>query len=246
MLNTLSIVQLENLLDQFSVPMFVIESQGPGSDFCITCVNAALEELAGQTRQQLLGRSILELAATSDPDDTMEYYQRCVQTRQTIRFAFLFGSDGRKMRWNKTLQYARSPEGYDRVIATAIRVPVTAPLLQDQLAFEDVRYFSSIADLQLENLSSAFTSAARQARVTPVDEERIMRLHAVCRTIQSTVADIKRVVRAAQARHAAPDSGLERPSQAPYRDGARSTFHSPGTVNALTATCLEDRPGSSR
>lgn len=201
MLSTLTIAQLEKLLDQFSVPMFVIETQGPGSDFCITCMNSALEELAGQPRHELLGRSILEIAAANAADSTIEYYQRCVSTQQTIRFAFLFGNDNRRMHWNKTLQYARSPEGYDRVIATAVKIPSETPLLQDRLAFEDVRYFSSIADLQLENLSSAFDSATEQARVTPIEEERIMRLHAVCRTIQSTVADIKDVVRAAQSRH---------------------------------------------
>lgn len=209
MLSTLTIAQLEKLLDQFSVPMFVIETQGPGSNFCITCLNTALEELAGQPRNELLGRSILEIAATNAADDTIEYYQRCVATRQTIRFAFLFGNNNHRMHWNKTLQYARSPEGYDRVIATAIKVPDETPLLQDRLAFEDVRYFSSIADLQLENLSSAFDSATEQARVTQIEEDRIMRLHAVCRTIQSTVADIKDVVRAAQSRHSRAAKALQ-------------------------------------
>lgn len=201
MLSTLTIAQLEKLLEQFSVPMFAIETEGPGSDFCITCMNSALEDLAGQPREELQGRSILEIAANTAIEDTIEYYQRCVRTRQTIRFAFLFDNERQPMHWNKTLQYARSPEGYDRVIATAIKVPTETPLLQDRLAFEDVRYFSSIADLQLENLSCAFDSATEQARVTPIEEDRIMRLHAVCRTIQSTVSDIKGVVRAAQARH---------------------------------------------
>ena len=200
MLNDLSVAQLDQLLEQFSVPMFVIETQGPGSDFVITCLNSALEDLAGQSRSELLGRSILEIAATDAATDTARHYERCVQTRQTIRFAFLFGNENRATCWNKTLQYARSPEGYDRVIATAVKVPADTQDLQDRLAFEDVRYFSSIADLQLENLNNAFANATQQARVTPIDEERIMRLHAVCRTIQSTVADIKQVVRAAEAR----------------------------------------------
>ena len=241
MLDTLSVAQLENLLDQFSVPMFVIETQGPGSDFCITCLNTAMEELTGQPRHALLGRSILEIAATGMAGDTIDHYQRCVRTRQTIRFAFLFGQAEEKMHWHKTLQYARSPEGYDRVIATAIRVQNDAPMLQDRLAFEDVRYFSSIADLQLENLSSAFTTATRQARVTPIDEERVMRLHAVCRTIQSTVADIKEVVRNAQARHAAQSGavpGLRSPVQ---RIDGTLGFSSIDTVHALADACLEDR-----
>lgn len=207
MFDTLSIAQLERLLEQFSVPMFVIEREAGGAEFRITCMNSALEELAGQSRAELLGRSIIEIAAAAD--ETMEHYHRCVTTRQTIRFAFLFTTEQREMQWDKILQYARSPEGHDRVIATAIRMSNESPLLQDRLAFEDVRYFSSIADLQLENLSNAFTSATEKARVTPIDEERIMRLHAVCRTIQSTVADIKQVVRTAQHRHAASNRRIE-------------------------------------
>ena len=146
--------------------------------------------------------------------------------------------DQQKMHWNKTLQYARSPDGNDRVIATAIRVPVSGPLLQDQIAFEDVRYSSSIADLQLENLSNAFDNATRRARVTPIDEERIMRLHAVCRTIQSTVADIKQVVRAAQNRHATWEFGMKN-TTIPPRRSANLDHASPGTVLTLSESCLE-------
>ena len=241
MLNTLSIEQLDDLIAQFSVPMFVIETKGPGSDFCITCMNEAFEDLSGQPRDELLGKSILEIAATSAADVTFEHYQRCVETRQTIRFAFLFGNDRQEMRWNKTLQYARSPEGYDRVIATAIRVPVDQQPLQDQVAFEDVRYYSSIADLQLENLNSAFSSATEQARVTPIDEERIMRLHAVCRTVQSTVADIKRVVRTAQARHAV--SGADHADKPSDRFPGTITFYA-DTTRALAHVAQDNEPAA--
>lgn len=238
MFNTLSTAELERLLDHFSVPMFAIERQTPDAEFRITCLNSALEDLAGLPRADMLGCSIIEMAAAAE--ETMEYYQRCVTTRQTIRFSFLFTREQRRMCWNKTLQYARSPEGHDRIIATAIKVSHEAPMLQDQLAFEDVRYFSSIADLQLENLSSAFTSATERARVTPIDEERIMRLHAVCRTIQSTVADIKRVVRAAQTRHAA----AQRPALPQTAEAAQELHAMKGTdtVIALANAC-DDRHG---
>ena len=237
MLNTLSIAQLDELLDQFSVPMFVIERKGPNHDFRITCMNSALEELAGQPRQDLLGRSVLEMAAAAE--EMLEFYQRCVTTRQTIRFAFLFTKEQREIRWDKTLQYARSPEGHDRVIATAIKISEQAPLLQDRLAFEDVRYYSSIADLQLENLSSAFKSATEQARVTPIDEERIMRLHAVCRTIQSTVGDIKDVVRTAQARH--KKSSRKAASAANDVIASDESGQGMDTVRALVDACSAER-----
>ena len=126
------------------------------------------------------------------------------------------------------------------MVTTALLSPCAEPALSDRLAFEDVRYFSSIADLQLENLSNAFSSATRRARVTPIDEERIMRLHAVCRTIQSTVADIKQVVRAAQNRHAAWEFGADK-GKLPPRRSANLDYASPGTVLTLSESCLEQQ-----
>lgn len=101
-----------------------------------------------------------------------------------------------------TLQFLRCSDGFDRIIATAQPAQQRELDLQDKLAFEDIRYFSSVADLQLENLNSAFQSVTDLVHEASVSEERIMRLHAVCRTIQRTVSDIQNVVRQAQARHA--------------------------------------------
>ena len=201
MFRTLSIAQLDHLLSQFSVPMFVIERSAPGNDFHMVGLNPALEELAGQPRSELVGRSISEFAPICLPDDAREHYLRCVSTQATVRFTYVFVHQDREVRWDTTLQYSQSPEAFDRVIATAFQVPQERPMLQDRLAFEDVRYYSSIADLQLENLNSAFSSVAQEARVTPIDEDRIMRLHAVCRTVQRSVSDIKDIVKKAQIRH---------------------------------------------
>ena len=199
MLDLLSVPELDALLDQFTVPMFVLEREHPDGEFRITCMNRALEDLAGKAREALVGQPIRELAVAAE--EMLDFYQRCVVTRQTIRFAFLTSHGHRQIRWDKTLQYARSPEGYDRVIATAVKSAEPEPSLEDRLGFEDVRYFSSVADLQLENLSSALDTAVAHARAVPIDEDRIMRLHAICRTIQSTVGDIKEVVKTAQLRH---------------------------------------------
>ena len=202
MFNNLPLAQLEQVLDLFSVPMFVIERQAPESDFRMVGMNAALEDLAGQSRSEIHGRSISEIALLGMPDGAQSNYHRCVETRNTVRFTYLFMHNACEVRWDTTLQYASSPEDYGHVIATTIKVAQERPLLQDKLAFEDVRYLSSIADLQLENLSSAFSSAIQEARCTPIDEERIMRLHAVCRTVQRSVADIQDIVKRAQTRHA--------------------------------------------
>ena len=202
MFNTLPLSQVEHVLELFSVPMFVIERQEPASDFRMVGMNAALERLVGQPRSAIHGRFISEIDLLGMPDKAQENFQRCVTEKEVVNFTYLFTQDECEVRWDTTLQYSRSPDEFDRVIATTIKVPQERPLMQDKLAFEDVRYFSSIADLQLENLSRAFSSATTEARVSPIDEERIMRLHAVCRTVQRSVADIQDIVRRAQSRHA--------------------------------------------
>ena len=205
MLNTLSNAALERLLNQFSVPMFALERAAQSADFSITCVNTAMERLCGLSRDDMIGRSIVEMAAATE--EVRAHYQRCVSTRETIRFSFLFTREQRRMSWDQTLQFVPGPDGLDRVIATALKPCEEVPHIRDELAFEDLNYYATIADLQLENLSSGFASAAERARVGVVDEDRIMRLHAVCRTIQSTVGDIKSVVRDAQARRATHRKG---------------------------------------
>lgn len=203
MFNTLSLSQIEHVLDLFSVPMFVISRQEPTSDFRLVGMNAALERLVGRPRSAIHGRSISEIDLIGMPDSAQENFLRCVENKEVIHFTYVFIQDDCEVRWDTTLQYSRSPDEYDRVIATTIKVPQEQPLLQDKLAFEDVRYFSSIADLQLENLSRAFSSVTTETQVTPIDEERIMRLHSVCRTVQRSITDIQEIVRRAEARHAA-------------------------------------------
>ena len=54
MLNMLSIAQLENLLDQFSVPMFLVERQETADEFRISTLNRAFEDLSGLPRQNIV------------------------------------------------------------------------------------------------------------------------------------------------------------------------------------------------
>ncbi|MGC1502625.1 MAG: hypothetical protein WA782_00625 [Sulfitobacter sp.] len=203
MFNTLSFSQIEHVLDLFSVPMFVIERQEPANDFRLVGMNAALEQLVGQPRSRIHGRFISEICLIGLPDNVQESFQRCIAEKEVVHFTYLFLREGCEVRWDTTLQYACGLDELDRVIVTTLEIPQEHPLMLDRLAFEDVRYFSSIADLQLQNLNSAFSSATTEARVTPIDEERIMQLHTVCRTVHRSVADIQDIVRRAQARHAA-------------------------------------------
>lgn len=218
MFDTLSTAQLEAILNQFSMPMFVIERKDPRAEFRVVGLNTPMEQLAGLMREDILGQSVIEMTTASN--STMEH---CTTPRQKISCS----NEPPKLYWHKTLQYSRSPEGYDRVVATAMIVPDHLPDLQDQIAFEDLHYFASIADLQLENLNSAFGSAALDWQVRPIDEERVMRLHATCRSIQTTVSEIKQIVQRTLLRHAPAD-------MKPSYKGLEQTEH-PFKIDTLDA-----------
>ncbi len=202
MFDTLPISNLAAMLDHFSFPMLIAERPDQTTELRVVAMNIALEGITGPKdavcgmalRDVFPAEVVDEVVSVLGPDDTSVDQQEFQTVIQGIRG---------DVNCDLTLQYMRCADGFDRVLATAHRTCSYGLDLQDKLAFEDVRYFSFVADLQLENLNCAFISATENFEVSSVDEERIMRLHAVCRTIQRTVSDIKIVVKQAQARHAA-------------------------------------------
>ncbi|KIN65662.1 hypothetical protein Z945_709 [Sulfitobacter noctilucae] len=235
MFNSLTNGQLEALIEQFLLPMFIIQRRRAGTDFEMVGMNSALERLARQPRQAIMGQSVSDMAISGVNNDAGFHFLQCATSRKPVRFTYAFEHDDHKDRWDMILQYGQSPEGYDRIISTANQLTPDTSALQDKVAFEDVSYFSSIADLQLENLSNAFSNVTQGASMTVMEEERMMRLHAVCRTIQRSVSDIKDIVRRAQARHCEQQQHPHFPSMNPRMDRAGCM----DTVRALSDAWVE-------
>jgi len=227
MFDTLPISHLATMLTHFAFPMLVAERPDAKTEFRMVAMNAALEDIAGP--QDTMGsRTLRDLFPPNVMDEVIQSFNANEDRQQTQQFrSVLCGMSG-EVPCDLRLQYLRCPDGFDRVIATAQEARAFDLDLKDKIAFEDIRYFSFIADLQLENLNSAFLSATEQAHIAPIGEERIVRLHAVCRTIQRTVSDIKDVVKQAQARHAkqgsAHHTGARMPTDLPVIRNDTSLF----------------------
>lgn len=202
MFDTLPISNLAAMLDHFSFPMLIAERPDPTTEFRAVAINGALEDITGP-RDAVCGMTLRDVFPPAVVDDVISAFNPAGTLVDQQEFNTVIRGIAGDVPCKLTLQYIRCHDGFDRVLATAQQSRGQDLDLQDKLAFEDVRYFSFVADLQLENLNCAFVSAAESISVSPVDEERIMRLHAACRTIQRTVSDIKNVVRKAQLRHAA-------------------------------------------
>lgn len=201
MFDTLPISHLATMLAHFAFPMLIAERPDRTAEFRTVAMNAALEEIAGP-KDAICGMTLRDVFPSSVVEDLVGSFRSGTGAEDIQRIKSAIRGISGEVPCDLTLQFLRCSDGYDRIIATAQPDQRYELDLQDKLAFEDVRYFSSVADLQLENLNSAFVSATDLVQAASVSEERMMRLHAVCRTIQRTVSDIQNVVKQAQARHA--------------------------------------------
>lgn len=222
MFDTIPISHLASMLSYFAFPMLVAERPDPRTQFRMVAMNAALENVIGPM-DTVSGRALQDVLPPEVMSEINAYFDTNDAQQMTQKIRCTICTMAGQTPCDLTLQYLRCADGFDRVVATAQELRAYDLDINDKLAFEDICYFSFIADLQLENLNSAFASTTDFVREAQIDEERILRLHAVCRTVQRTVSDIKNIVKQAQARHAVQGSA--------FTDGDRTAVTQPALQN---------------
>lgn len=243
MFNTLSPAQLQVLLDQFSVPMFALDRVSADRTFRIVCINQTLENVTGRSKTQIIGRTAFDLMPPDEASLAKQHYDSCARSGKNIRFSDTFTLRDRRVMWDTTLQHAKSPDGNERIIGTTLPITPSHSPADDVATYEDVRYFTALADLQLENMATACDLVSAHSSAIPEVEFRVAKLHRICRTVQRTVSDIKQVVRQAQMRREAQNA--LHPSQTPRETALSGREVGLGTVLALSDLSLEleDRAG---
>lgn len=243
MFNILSTPELQNLLDLFSIPMFALDRTSPAGPFQIVCMNGALETLSQQPRSKILGKSIYDLLPHDEAEEASRNYIQCARTGLDVRFSEVFTESGNRHRWDTTLQSVRTREGHDRVVGTTMRIERHLPRLSDQYALEEVKYYSTIADLHLQNMTTLCDLLANRSSAPPQadDDLRNAQLMAVCRSVQRAVNDVRHTVRQAQARHA-PPLATQQETPHPQKSNLFQNVAS-GTVSAMVAIAC---PSSAR
>lgn len=246
MFDILSTAKLQTLLDLFSIPMFALDRISDTEPFHIVCMNGALETLSQQPRSAILGRSIYELLPHDEAQEASRNYIKCASTGNDVRFSEVFTDNGDRYQWDTTLQSVRTTEGHDRIVGTTMRMERHLPRLSDQYALEEVKYYSTIADLHLQNMTTMCDLLAdcSSENMSAEDDLRSAQLMAVCRSVQRAVDDVRHTVRQAQARHTTPPVVIQResPEQQPAANTAFKNVAC-GTVSALVAIAC---PGSAR
>ena len=103
---------------------------------------------------------------------------------------------------------------------------------------DDIQYFSSMADLQLQNLISTFEIFRDRELFSIQNEQHIDKLAGMCRTVQRAVEDIKKVVRSSNVQlnpSKPPAHGISASTMAQIKSPAGSD-----TIEALFADVTED------
>ena len=200
MFNTHSADQLAALFDQFTIPMFAAERPGVGKDFRILCNNRAHAAATGFHDADLRGACPQDLLPAEEASKMAQRYSECADTRKDLRYLEVLHVPKGFVQWNTSLQYVPLKSGGDRVIGTSFQLDSNADPAQSDNLFDDVKYLTSLADLQLQNLVSIFETAHSGSLFTTESANRVAGLSGICRTVQQAVADIKSTVRRANTR----------------------------------------------
>lgn len=195
MFDTSSPKELAELFDNFSVPMFAADRRAPGEGFKLVCINHALEKTSGFSYGDCQGADIYDLLPESEATEVSRKYALCADNRCDVRYREKLTMTNQILEWDTSLQFVKLPDGSERIVGTAFQIVKSRSDTLKTLAFDDIQYFSSIADLHLQNLISMFETAASEEIFNGNNLQRINKLTGVCRAVQRSVDDIKEVVR---------------------------------------------------
>ncbi|MEP2642567.1 PAS domain-containing protein [Roseobacter sp.] len=197
MLDTSSADKLAAILGQFSVPMFAADRASATSDFKVVCINQAHATASGLEPAALKGVSIRSILPRSEADILIDHYVECAHNRAPLRYLVtLTLPDGIKQ-WDTTIQHVPLASGGDRVVGTGLPLAIDAAKAGTQMTYDNVRYFSALADMQLQNLVSMFETAHQQGLFNSNSTSRVDQLCGICRTVQRSVEDIRETIRRA-------------------------------------------------
>lgn len=226
MLNTTSAEKLAAILDQFSVPMFAAERASHKGDFYIVCINRAHAEATGVKAEAARGVCPRDILPPRQADVVLSRYAECTRTQSPLRYRETLTLPDGVQQWDTTIQPVRLASGGDRVIGTAIQIVSDSASKDTQMTYDNIRYFSALADMQLQNLLSMFDAARDQGLFNDDSASRVSRLCSVCRSVQRSVEDIRETVREA----------------APAASTAQTDFHTIGgrTLRALNETAAAE------
>lgn len=230
MYQMLTIASLTQVLNRSSVCMFAVERATPAAPFTVSVVNNAMLKEGADVVNNVCRCSLNDLLSQTD------FHRLETHLAANSEAAGSDNSDERFQLiseagiWDVTLQPMKPPGGGDRVIVTVLGQRATAAPPTETLAFEDIQYFSSMADYQIQNLIALFENLQDADLFETASEQRIAKLSGMCRTVQRAVADIRKTIQNANGQSPSSAKGNLPISQM----AQMSALDRCGTLKALT------------
>ncbi len=206
MLDTSSADHLAAIFDQFTVPMFAADRPSTQSEFKIICTNQAHAEATGFQQDALRNVALRDLLPESEAAIVIARYTECANRRKNIRYLETLTLPDGVQRWDTSIQHVPLAGGGDRVIGTGFRITDDRHAEGTRMTFDNIRFFSSLADMHLQNLVSMFEAARDQGLFHNDSANRVAQLCSVCRSVQRSVEDIRETVRRAHPETAATEN----------------------------------------
>ena len=235
MFSTRSASQLATLFDNFNVPMFAAQRARPDAPFSFMCGNSAWCAVSGLRAADMQGAEPADFLPEEEATAVQARFAGCAATSEDQRYFQSLTLPNGELHWDILLQHAPMRSKADRVVATAM------PVLQDtaadtsRLVFDDIRFFSALADLQLQNLVSMFDAAQKSDLFCANSSERVATLSGICRGVQRAVEDIQDTVRRADKPARGSGTGNSGKRHAPDRNTDPGTGGT--TLRALAVSC---------
>lgn len=202
MFQNCSTEEITNILRSFHLPMFAAEREDAALPFRIVCTNDAHQRATGLPAALVEGNTPCDFLTPEEARTVAARYDSCATSGTDLRFVQKQRVGGQTVLWDTSLQYVPLDGGGERIIGTAVEVLQVSPYP----LHEDIRYFSSLAELQLQNLTTLLDVAQKQGLFREHSSDKVARLSALCRGVQRAVDDIRSTVH--RAGHGPAETGI--------------------------------------
>ncbi|KAF0675442.1 PAS domain S-box protein [Profundibacterium mesophilum] len=193
MFDTLDPDALREEINIFQIPMFAAERRDGDTPFRILGINTAHERISGFKHQDLCGKNLEDILPPEQAKQVAKHYTTCVRSRTSQRYREVLDMSEGSIMWDTTIQPISMHDGRERVLGSAVYLRHISRPQGDQLAFEDVQYFSAQAAFQLSQVST-YLDAVDRGKIEPNRmHDSIAALAGICRSIDRALMDIRSV-----------------------------------------------------
>ncbi|WP_300032870.1 hypothetical protein [uncultured Roseobacter sp.] len=163
----------------------------------MVCINAAHQDASGLDAAHIRGAALGEFLPGDEAECTGQLYADCADADTDMRFYESLTLPSGVMHWDTCLQHVPLENGGSRVVGTTFQVLQQTDQDESRLVFDDIRFFSALADMQLQNLVSMFDAARKSELFCANSADRVAQLGSICRGVQKAVNDIQNIARQA-------------------------------------------------